>query len=397
MAKTTTRSKSAKTQLGVGVRGRDAEFPSAPVRVTGDAKAKLVDINTVRKFEFSQRPRDKLPERPSTSGGPTANFSLRRNTENRETRDDLHFNPLNAHGKGTTFYNFPLPGSLPTPTSTPRSSLPPRKSSLAGSGSFTPESMEAVSKSLNVPQMEIGMALGSPTHQPTSWQSHIPQETSTRSPSPIDTSMDGWVSAATPAKQKSTRWNPLRGLFGGKKSNSTSQQPFYQLQPEGTITTTVESDYINFEDPPTSSEKKPSKPRGRGRTNSEKKTEKHKPDMKRAQTAPLNFDFQDASRGRSQTANPQIMLDGGPMVDNVIQAGHSDNIQGGLMLDVDIPSIHMERYSIMFGSLLQKPSNTSSSLLARRQATLDRLKTVNEALASKVSPHVHWPPQYDFF
>jgi hypothetical protein len=57
----------------------------------------------------------------------------------------------------------------------------------------------------------------------------------------------------------------------------------------------------------------------------------------------------------------------------------------------------MERYSIMFGSVLQKPTNTSSSLLTRRQATLDKLKTVNEALASKVSPHVHWAPSNDWF
>jgi hypothetical protein len=391
MARTIARSKSANTQLGVGVRGRDAEFPSAPARVTGDAQAKLIDINTFPRSDFSQLPRDKLPERPSTSGGPAANSSLRRQAEKRETRDDLHFNPLGVHGKGTTFYNFPLPGSLPTPASTPKSSLPPRKSSLAGSGSFTPESMEAVSANMNVPQMEIGMALGSPTHQPNTWQSHVPVETSTGSPSPdpINNSMDGWVSTSVPTKQKSMRWNSLRGFFRGKKDNASSQQPFYQLQPERTITTTVEPDYVNFEDLPPSSEKKLSKSRVRGRTNSERKTEKHKPEMKRAQTAPLDFDFQDSSRGRTKTGNPQIMLDGGPIVDNVIQSDHSGHRQGGLMLDVDIPSIYMERYSIMFGSLLQKPATTSSSLLARRQATLDKLKTVNEALASKVSPHIH--------
>ena len=58
---------------------------------------------------------------------------------------------------------------------------------------------------------------------------------------------------------------------------------------------------------------------------------------------------------------------------------------GGQLLDVDIPSVEMERYSVMFGNLLPKPAGMSSSLLARRQATLDKLKTVNEALALKVS------------
>jgi hypothetical protein len=57
----------------------------------------------------------------------------------------------------------------------------------------------------------------------------------------------------------------------------------------------------------------------------------------------------------------------------------------------------MERYSIMFSGVLQKSgSTTTSSLLARRQATLDKLKTVNEAIASKVSPHVHWVPSNDW-
>ena len=366
----------------MGERGRDAESLGAPGRVTDDAQAKLIEGNTW-KFEFSQPPRDRLPERPSTSGEPAATFSLRRNAEGRETRDDLDFKPLNAHAKGTIFYDFPLPGSLPTPAITPSSSFPRRDSSLAGSGAITPESMEAVSKNDNVPQMEIGMALGSPTHQQTTWQSQPPLEKSTRIQAQIDISLDAWVSAAITDNQKGTRWNPLRGLFGGRRPRAKSQQPFYQLQPEGTVTTTVESDYVNFEQPPTSGEKKPSRPRGRGRRNSEKKAEKHKPDMMRAQTAPLDFDFQVSSRGRAQT-NPQIMLEGGPIVDNAVQSSNGDHVQGGLLLDVDIPSVQMERFSIMFGSFLQNPPNAAPSLLARRQATLDKLNTVNEAVALKV-------------
>jgi hypothetical protein len=73
-----------------------------------------------------------------------------------------------------------------------------------------------------------------------------------------------------------------------------------------------------------------------------------------------------------------------------VRSDHTEKPYNGQMLDVDIPSIQLERYSVMFGSVLQKPTSTASSLLARRQATLDKLKTVNEALASKVSPHVHW-------
>jgi hypothetical protein len=49
------------------------------------------------------------------------------------------------------------------------------------------------------------------------------------------------------------------------------------------------------------------------------------------------------------------------------------------LLDVDIPSIKMERYSVMFGSLLQSnPGNRQSSLLTRRQGNSERLKPLNE-------------------
>jgi hypothetical protein len=228
------------------------------------------------------------------------------------------------------------------------------------------------------------MALGSPTHQPTNWQSQAPFQSSTRNETPdsVDTYVDNEAHVAAPSKQKASKWKIFGGLFGGRKNQGGSPQAFYQLQPEGAVVqTTAESDYVNFGEP-SSSEPKTPKSRGRGRTNSHRKAEKHKPDMKRAQTAPLNFEFPASNRGRTQTTTPEITLDGGPL--NVHPGKRQAH--GGPLLDVDIPSIEMERYSVMFGSLLQKPTTTSSSLLARRQATLDRLKTVNEALALKVIP-----------
>ncbi|KAF2745096.1 hypothetical protein M011DRAFT_479252 [Sporormia fimetaria CBS 119925] len=60
---------------------------------------------------------------------------------------------------------------------------------------------------------------------------------------------------------------------------------------------------------------------------------------------------------------------------------------GGPLLDIEIPSIKLDRYSVMFGSLLQSNSGVardrSSSLLARRQGNSERLKPLNE-LAVKV-------------
>jgi hypothetical protein len=46
------------------------------------------------------------------------------------------------------------------------------------------------------------------------------------------------------------------------------------------------------------------------------------------------------------------------------------------MLNIDIPDVQMERYSVMFGSLLGK--GQPSTLLARRSKALDKLKTPGE-------------------
>ncbi|KUJ14437.1 uncharacterized protein LY89DRAFT_139653 [Mollisia scopiformis] len=369
MVKSGTSSKSVWAQFGLGGRSRDADVPSAPVRVSEDAQAKSFDKKAPILVEFTGQNRDRLPDRPSTSAGPASSFARRKNAEKRETKDDLHFNPLAVHGRGTTFYNFPLPGSLLTPASSPKSSAPSvHKSSLARPS--TPESMEitpapplASATTMNVPQGEIGMALGSPSHAPTPWQEHS-VETYIRheSPDQMDSSVDGsWDNP--PLKHKPSRWKILGGIFGaGKKP----QPAFYQLQPE----TTQQSESDHVQEPV---DKRP-KSRGRGWSNSTRRRN-NKPEISRSNTLPA-FDM---SGGRAATATPEITLEGGPLIENASRFAQ----KGAGLLDVDIPSIQMERYSIMFSGVLQKPQQTSSSLLARRQATLDKLKTVNEALASK--------------
>ena len=59
----------------------------------------------------------------------------------------------------------------------------------------------------------------------------------------------------------------------------------------------------------------------------------------------------------------------------------------GRFLDVAIPDIKMERYSVMFGNVLQTDATQSSSLLARRQGNAEKLKPLHE-LSSKVSSFV---------
>lgn len=53
------------------------------------------------------------------------------------------------------------------------------------------------------------------------------------------------------------------------------------------------------------------------------------------------------------------------------------------LLDVSIPDVKMDRYSVMFGNLLQSTSDRSSSLLVRRQVNAEKVKPLKE-LISKV-------------
>ena len=388
MAKTTTRTKSLKTNRELNARGRDAEFPSAPIRVSEHGLAKGIDVRAARQFNFERGDPNKLPERPSTSGGPT-NQSMRKSSEKRETRDDINFNPSAVHGKGTTFYNFPLPGKLPTTGLKHNISSPVSvKSSLYPSN--TTDSVSSRSMALNAEETQIGMALGSPSHQPHSWPQLITViESNINSPSPDhDVAGEGWADTPLPEKHKARKWKVFGGLFGGSRKNSTPQA-FYQVQPEMSPLTNAGSDHNEIDEAAITrkkSEKKASKPRSRGRTMSERKSSKQKPELEKAQTPPLVFDFREID-GRMQAPMPQITIDGRPMVDSIHQSNHPRNNHGGPMLDVAIPSVQMERYSIMFGSVLDKSvsTNTTSSLLARRKATLDKLKTVHEELVIQVS------------
>jgi len=391
MSKTNTRTKTVKSHRG---RSRQPDAPSEPFHVS-DAETKILDENTFRKFDFSQRAQTKLLERPSTSGGVAIKSSMRKTAEKRETKDDLHFNPLAVHGKGTVFYDFPHPGTLPPLASVPKLSPPPQQKSRKPRFD-TPESIPDANPEVKMStyrqqpvDLEIGMALGSPAHPPSGWKSQPvswkPQHQGDSTPRTLspeqDMAMDGPVNVTKP---KGSRWKLLGGLFGAGRKNS-EPQPFYQLQPEPTHQVTIEADTGNFAEP--SVEKRP-RARGRTLTTSERMTEKIKPEMIRSNTLPVNVDYNFTGASRP----PEIIVNNSRDFVNAA-SGHNYRPQG--LLDVDIPTIQMERYSIMFGSVLQKNPPTAagaSSLLARRQATLDKLKTVNEALASKVSPHVHWAP-----
>ena len=335
-----------------GVRVREAENAGAPFHVSDEAKSRVSTPKSSRNFQRSPQPYATLTNRPSTSG----DVSTRKPVEKQGTKDDLHVSPIRANQFGTTYYNFPLPGSLPTPAATPRTS---------SSRTYTPEvsEQEVIGSNYTHTHMEIGMALGSPTHKTTIWSPHVQFQAPVREYSPE--SLEEWQRSTVSPKRKASKWKKWGGLFGRKSSDSSVDYSRAQTE----VQTVHRTDYMTFPEPPTE------RPRGRARTNSERKTVKHKPDIQRANTVTVDFQTQESKELPKEpkqipipkeTRPPEIKLDGGPL------------------LNVDIPSIEMERYSVMFGSLI-KPTSSASSLLARRQATLDKLKMVNEAIAQHVS------------
>jgi hypothetical protein len=235
---------------------------------------------------------------------------------------------------------------------------------------FTPNS-DSRSVGMRSQDSDIGVALGSPSHAAhfqfnNSWALSPPQgrflAPSREIITPVSTpgrSQASYSSQSTKPegkeaeKPKLSRWKSLGGLFARRPSPRTntepqSQSPFQQRtsnpfdlsadgysshwQGEGPSTviytaTPPSSSAAHFESP------KKSSPRGRW-------------GLGRSQTAPTN---------RRGGTSPQLPLK-------------------GPLLDVDIPTTQMERYSVMFNGVL--PKQSSSSLLARRQANAEKTKPV---------------------
>lgn len=301
----------------------------------------------------------RLPPRPSTAGATVA----KDRPDSRQPRDNIHFDPLAAHCPRKNVYDFPLPGS---------SHIAIRYSTISTAYSSTTESNEnGTMSSMNSSRPQdhmIGMALGSPNHPPMPPQHDDIwfDRAATESPDTLNAVIDIWKDQAQLTKPKTSKWKSL-GLFWKKPQKSS--QTFYQLRnepPPGETPAAPSGSGLRQQPSPPSQPSTKQAPRIRTRTNPERTDKQQTPGPNQKGTASLDMEFR-----RSQTfpsATPEIQLDGGPL------------------LNVDIPDVQMERYSVMFGSLLKSDQpKARTSLLARRQATLDKLKVVNEAIAEHVS------------
>lgn len=326
-----------------------------------------------------------IPKRPNSSGGLSSKSQANNSFvfDKRISRDDFH---LNTRSAGASFTR----GQLPTPEESPQSKSYSQHV-VPNVRMPTPELLDDTTS--------IGMAIGSPTHQPTGWVSKVQQQTllqpapimttnisSAASPVSVTSSVDTFDMPQAAIKKQSSKWK-LFGMF--RKQSSDNTNATVTISEPNSLNGTHRS---GQQQPRLSSETDLNLSRSNtlGR-----KGPKHKPIVVRSQTLP-DADPQNTEslqayktrtaanastdtfatnhhlRSTSNFGSIPIALDTVP--------GKSS--AGCGMLDVEIPSITMERYSVMFGSVLhqQHGPQPASSLLERRQATLNKLKSISDAI-----------------
>ncbi|KAI9700636.1 MAG: hypothetical protein M1836_002003 [Candelina mexicana] len=227
---------------------------------------------------------------------------------------------------------------------------------------FTPMPQAAAEPPPYAPcdELAIGMALGSPRDNPQ-WSSEPPlpvpsndnhndSRTTVSSPAPSQISNDRSQGGPT-LKHKGSRWKLLGGMFGRKTTESSPSSSFNQVQHPSSSPRTPQSNT------PKTTEVLRERSIKRRANPRIKEQGEGKPNLKRAQTSPLS---QSEAAPKPPPKSTQSSL-----------RPARAQLEGGRMLDVDIPNTKLDRYSVMFDAVLkptQPATQPQSSLLARRQA-----------------------------
>ncbi|KAK6827941.1 hypothetical protein PG989_005139 [Apiospora arundinis] len=295
-----------------------------------------------------------LPGGPSSRSLQADSFNFDK-YDKRVSRDDFYVS-LKPEGGLRPRQIFPPPGTattgLPTPEASPNS-IATSRPQVPVIRLPTPESASDSSS--------IGMAIGgSPVRQQTAASSsqQTLRPTFNRNPtSPLSAVESVASTDSSGSKNKPGKWK-LFGRFG--KKHADGAQSFG--------TTSASSNEVKGASRPGQAFAAPAAEgeRNIGRNNTvsgPKMSGRHKPIVVRSATMPY-MDKQQPARPNNASTNTFRSADNGPPSNK------------GL-LDVEIPDSNMERYSVMFGDVL-KGGQSASSLLARRQATLNKLKTIGD-------------------
>lgn len=322
---------------------RDGALSGAPLHVSRTEGSRITassadtrDSGSISEAEQALKPRTPRTSRKARPGA----------VEARQGPQAVRHNITSTAAQlETTYYNFPLPTSLLTPDSTP-GPTPPRAQSPEHSG--THKSRVQILQYTS-PDVEIGMAIGSPTQLPPNWQPPVQYRGRSRTEASSPESLEDLGVAST---AKTSKWNVLNGLFGKRGLKLSSSR-------HAEVKVVHHNDYLSFPSPPSE------KVRARGKTISERKRSIRRPHARRSHTAPsaIYVPVQETADENRERPNrfPMKPVD------------EEKALPPGPFLTVEIPKVQMERYSIMFGSVIN-PTAKRQSLLARRQANLERLK-----------------------
>jgi len=310
--------------------------------------------------------------RPSTSSGldssRTSGLSAMPTFDKRLSKDDMALTTqmgMMRTKNGLQPYRVGFKGgALPTPEPSPNTMAaysPMAAPSFVPARVMTPESLSSG-------EIQIGMALGSPSHASfqAGWQPQLYTQSQMQTPPqgvyspPLlqQPQLQPQRTPEPPIQRQKTQKRRLFGLFGRK-----NVEP-----PKAADVIEANSSVVSITSNSSSSWQVDSTP-GRSNTVAGKKSTKYKPLM-RSGTQPdignaVSPLFSQESKGAAAWSNDAPQL------------------SGPGLLDVEIPDIRLERYSIMFSGVLNQQGGAAapaSSLLARRQATLEKLKTINDKI-----------------
>ncbi|KAG9255858.1 uncharacterized protein F5Z01DRAFT_634838 [Emericellopsis atlantica] len=354
-----------------------------------------------------KRARATLDERPSSSSGPgfSQPSSRHNDYDKRRSRDDLLVGLMTTEKREQTQQQYRLQEHhhrqqqqqryksfhVPIRGGPPQAQVPSpqapgfAQSSFSSQGSTTPI---ADSRGIgDAGAIAIGMALGSPSHPPpdAGWIPRPDKSATERTPTGTRPAAAIPEEEATP--KKSRKWALFRSKSKSAKKKDNASPPQTSVRSPATARpSALRSDTVDA--PPSrsapqvvrsqtapvmASSRRPQPPQP-----AQASRQSPRPPPRHAQTTPAPAPSPSAYDERPvPAAGPQLPTS-----------------RSGPMLDVEIPDITLERYSVMFGQVLMNKRRqsrdlltSSSSLLARRQATLDKLAPVaGEAKAAELSP-----------
>lgn len=327
-----------------------------------------VDLYVSRPLPATPPSIAKMAERPSTSGGPASKKSAKNDFkyDKRVSRDDFYLGSR-VYG-GNRSGTFPRPRDQPpTPDASPKTKSVQKFASRVNTRELT------ANTTLGLPDGGIGMALGSPSQTRNlsdTWNTQNavrPRQDSHPIATPPASRSSSVDTFDMPVLRKSSSKWKLFSIFARKPSDQ-SVPAISISDPNGLYGTNRPEQQVV-----TTSPAAPPEPKNPARSNTatSRKGSKHKPILIRSQTVPANAqaDSYDQRLGAGDKRSREPSPASKPL------------------LNVDIPDVRLERYSVMFDGVLK----SNPSLLSRRQASIPKLKSIDDAVErEEVSDYYIW-------